>query len=162
MLTPNLTLFPDTRAQFQHLRRHNRSVGMSCLQATGPMIGHVDTISVARDHEALRQALGVSQVSWLGLSYGTQVAANYAELFPQQTRAMVLDAALEHSLTQIEQTADEAMAAEDTFNRFLRWCRTAHVVRAARARRGPPLRRPRGQGRPAPHPGQGRTSSGHR
>ena len=125
VLTPNLTLFPDTRAQFQHLRRHNRSVGMSCLQATGPMIGHVDTISVARDHEALRQALGVNQVSWLGLSYGTQVAANYAELFPQQTRAMVLDAALEHSLTQIEQTADEALAAEDTYNRFLRGCRTA-------------------------------------
>src|SRR5215213_3347375 len=125
VLTPELTLFPKTREQFQQLRQHNRTVAQSCLKATGPLIGHVDTVSVARDHEALRRALGAARVSWLGLSYGTQVAANYAELYPQQTRAMVLDAALEHSLTEVEQVADEAMAAEDSFNRFTRWCRTA-------------------------------------
>ena len=33
---------------------------------------------------------------------------------------MVLDAALEHSLTEVEQVADEAMAAEVYFNRFTR------------------------------------------
>jgi pimeloyl-ACP methyl ester carboxylesterase len=125
VLTPELTLFPKSREEFRQLRRHNRAVGQSCLEATGPLIGHVDTISVARDHEALRRALGVAKVNWLGLSYGTQVAANYAELYPQRTRAMVLDAALEHSLTEVQQVADEAMAVEDSFNRFARWCRTA-------------------------------------
>ena len=125
VLTPELTLFPTSRAEFQQLRQHSRALGQSCLEATGPLIGHVDTISVARDHEALRQALGEEQVSWLGLSYGVQVAANYAELYPQQTRAMVLDAALEHSLPEVQQVADEALAAEDSFNRFVRWCRTA-------------------------------------
>jgi pimeloyl-ACP methyl ester carboxylesterase len=134
VLTPELTLFPKSREEFRQLRRHNRAVGLSCLEATGPLIGHVDTISVARDHEALRQALGVAKVSWLGLSYGTQVAANYAELYPQQTRAMVLDAALEHSLTEVQQVADEAMAVEDSFNRFVRWCRTAPAC-ALRGRR---------------------------
>jgi pimeloyl-ACP methyl ester carboxylesterase len=125
VLTAELTLFPRTREEFRQLRRHNRVVAQSCLQATGPLIEHVDTVSVARDHEALRQALGAARVSWLGLSYGTQVAANYAELYPEQTRAMVLDAALEHSLTEVQQVADEAMAAEDSFNRFVRWCQTA-------------------------------------
>jgi pimeloyl-ACP methyl ester carboxylesterase len=102
VLTPELTLFPKTREQFLQLRRHNRTVGQSCLKATGPLMGHVDTVSVARDHEALRRALRTASVTWLGLSYGTQVAANYAELYPQRTRAMVLDAALEHSLTEVE------------------------------------------------------------
>jgi pimeloyl-ACP methyl ester carboxylesterase len=125
VLTPELTLFPKTREQFRQLRRHNKTVAQSCLKATGPLIGHVDTVSVARDHEALRRALGAARISWLGLSYGTQVAGNYAQLYPQRTRAMVLDAALEHSLTDVEQVADEAMAAEDSFNRFARWCRTA-------------------------------------
>ncbi|MCW2762664.1 MAG: alpha/beta hydrolase [Marmoricola sp.] len=125
VLTAELTLFPSTRGEFQQLKQHNRTVAQSCVQETGALIEHADTISVARDHEALRQALGETQVSWLGLSYGTQVAANYADLFPAQTRAMVLDAALEHSLTEVEQVADETMAAEESFDRFLRWCRTA-------------------------------------
>src|SRR4051794_7431260 len=125
VLTPELTLFPKTREQFRQLRQHNKTVAQSCLKATGPLIGHVDTVSVARDHEALRQALGRARISWLGLSYGTQVAGNYAELYPRRTRAMVLDAALEHSLTDVEQVADEAMAVEDSFNRFARWCQTA-------------------------------------
>src|SRR5215218_8864054 len=62
VLTPELTLFPKSRDEFRQLRRHNRAVGLSCLEATGPLIGHVDTISVARDHEALRRALGVAKV----------------------------------------------------------------------------------------------------
>ena len=124
-LTAADTLFPRTEQQFQNLRRHNQEVGRSCLQQTGPFLAHTDTISVARDHEALRIALGADQVTWLGLSYGTQVAANYAQLFPRRTRAMVLDSALEHSMPEIQQVADEAAAAEDSFNRFAAWCPTS-------------------------------------
>lgn len=124
MVTPTGTLFPQTAAQFDELRKHNRDVGNSCLDRYGKFLAHTDTISVARDHEALRRALDVEQVSWLGLSYGTQLAANYAELFPRRTRAMVLDAALEHSMPELQQVADEALAAEDSFNRFAAWCPT--------------------------------------
>lgn len=124
-LTPEDTLYPTTEQEFQDLRRHNREVGLSCLRETGPLMAHADTVSVARDHEALRQALGVQAVTWLGVSYGTQVAANYAELYPRRTRAMVLDAALEHSLPEGVQVADEIMSAEDAFNRFAAWCDTA-------------------------------------
>jgi pimeloyl-ACP methyl ester carboxylesterase len=105
--------------------RHNRAVGRSCLRQTGSLMAHTDTVSVARDHEAARAAMGVEQVSWLGISYGSQLAANYAELFPRRTRAMVLDSALEHSLPENQQVADEMMAAETSFNRFAAWCDTA-------------------------------------
>jgi pimeloyl-ACP methyl ester carboxylesterase len=124
-LTPEGTLFPRSEKQFEHLVRHNRRVGLSCLRQTGALLRHMDTVTVARDHEALRAALGVRQVSWFGVSYGTQVAANYAELFPGRVRAMALDAALEHSRPEGRQVEDEARAAEDSFNRFARWCRTA-------------------------------------
>jgi pimeloyl-ACP methyl ester carboxylesterase len=121
-LTADDTLFPKTRAQFIQMRTHNAAVGRSCLEHTGALLGHTDTVTLARDHEALRKALHVETVSWLGLSYGTQVAANYAELFPNRTRVMVLDAALEHSLQEVQQVADETLAAEDSFNRFAAWC----------------------------------------
>jgi pimeloyl-ACP methyl ester carboxylesterase len=124
LITPETTLFPKTEQQFQQLVKHNREVGLNCLDKAGDLVRHMDTVSVARDHEALRQALGENKINWLGISYGTQVAANYAQLYPTRTRAMVLDAPLEHSLPEVHQVAGEIMAAEDSFNRFADWCPT--------------------------------------
>ena len=121
----HITLFPRTAREFKKLHDYGARLGRSCLRRSGPLLGHVDTISVARDHEALRRALGVKRVSWLGISYGTQVAANYAALFPHHTRAMVLDAALEHSGSEVGMLATEILTAEDSFDRFAAWCATA-------------------------------------
>src|SRR5262245_34652695 len=100
-LTPEYTFFPRTQQEFRAMVAHNRAVARSCLQETGPLFLHADTVSVARDHEALRIALGVSKVNWLGLSYGTQLGAQYAQLYPKRTRAMVLDAVLDHSSSDV-------------------------------------------------------------
>ncbi len=124
LITPETTLFPKTEQQFQQLVKHNREVGLDCLNKAGDLVRHMDTVSVARDHEALRLALGENKINWLGISYGTQLAANYADLYPTHTRAMVLDAPLEHSQAEVHQVADEIIAAEDSFNRFADWCPT--------------------------------------
>jgi pimeloyl-ACP methyl ester carboxylesterase len=123
--TPEYTFFPKTQQEFDAMVAHNRALAKSCLRETGPLMLHADTVSVARDHEALRIALGVSQVNWLGLSYGTQLGAQYAQLYPKRTRAMVLDAALEQSLPEVQLTAESASIGEETFNRFAEWCDTA-------------------------------------
>jgi pimeloyl-ACP methyl ester carboxylesterase len=120
-----VTLFPRTPRQFRRLVQHNRALALSCLRETGPLLGHVDAESVARDHEAVRAALGVREVNFLGISYGTQVAAIYAELYPTRVRTITLDAALEHSVSDSLMLAAEASAVEDSFNRFALWCRTA-------------------------------------
>src|SRR6185436_9855937 len=75
-------LFPRTRAEFQRMVDHNTALGESCLRETGPLIGHVDAASVAEDMEAVRAALGVPKLDYLGLSYGTQVGAIFAERHP--------------------------------------------------------------------------------
>ena len=124
LITPQTTLFPKTEPEFQQLRQRNREVGLDCLDQAGELVRHMDTVSVARDHEALRLALGEDKINWLGISYGTQLAANYAQLYPSRTRAMVLDAPLEHSLPEVHQVAGEILAAEDSFNRFADWCPT--------------------------------------
>ena len=123
-LTPSYTIFPRTEREFDAMVRYNRDFGRSCLRGTGDFLGHADTMSVARDHDAARAALGADKVSWLGISYGTQLAANYADLFPGRTRAMVMDSALEHSLPENQQVADEILGVEASFNRFLAWCDT--------------------------------------
>lgn len=124
-LTPDYTFFPRTQQEFDAMVAHNRAVAKGCLEGTGPLFLHADTVSVARDHEALRIALGVSKVNWLGLSYGTQLGAQYAQLYPRRTRAMVLDAAFEHSGSEVQLTADGVKTAEESFDRFVEWCATA-------------------------------------
>lgn len=125
VIRPETNLWPKSESEFNALVANSRAVGLACLRDTGDLVRHTDTVSVARDHEALRIALGVDEVSWLGVSYGTQVAANYAHLFPRRTRAMVLDAAMDHSLSEVEQVAGEMLTAEDSFNRFAAWCPTS-------------------------------------
>jgi pimeloyl-ACP methyl ester carboxylesterase len=124
-LTPEDTLYPDTPQEFARMRAHSRELGLSCLEQTGALMRHADTVSVTRDHEALRLALGVDTISWLGLSYGAQLAGNYGELFPKHVRAMVIDGALDHSTPEGVQALEETRAAEDGFNRFARWCDTS-------------------------------------
>jgi pimeloyl-ACP methyl ester carboxylesterase len=128
---PGYTLFPRTEAQFEQMVRQNRELGQGCLEQTGPLLGHVDTVSVARDHEAVRIGLGERTFNWLGLSYGTQIGANYAELFPRRVRAMVFDAALDHSASSVGLLADEIATVEDAFNRFAEWCRTTSTCAMA-------------------------------
>lgn len=128
---PGFTLFPRTEAQFEEMVRQNRELGQGCLERTGRLLGHVDTVSVARDHEAVRIGLGEQKFNWLGLSYGTQIGANYAELFPHRVRAMVFDAALDHSASSLGLLADEIAAEEDSFNRFAEWCGTTSTCALA-------------------------------
>lgn len=114
--------FPEDEAGFARLRAHTRAVGESCLQLTGPLLGHLDTVSAARDIEQVRLALGGEPLNYLGLSYGTQLGATYAELFPQSIRAMALDGALDHGQRGLVMLDNEARAYEKELERFAQWC----------------------------------------
>ena len=52
---------------------------------------YVGTNNAARDLDLIREALGDEQLSYVGFSYGTRLGATYAELFPENVRALVLD-----------------------------------------------------------------------
>jgi pimeloyl-ACP methyl ester carboxylesterase len=122
LLNREVSLFPKDEAGFQRLVARNRALGRSCRELTGPLLEHLDTVSAARDLEVLRQALGQGKLNYLGLSYGTQLGATYAELFPDRFRTMALDGALDHSLPLMTLFKDEAHAYEDSLNRFFEWC----------------------------------------
>ncbi|CCB72128.1 alpha/beta hydrolase [Streptantibioticus cattleyicolor] len=118
--TPTL---PADPAQYRRMVADSRAHGLDCAKATGPLIGHVDTVSAARDIDAVRAALGAPEISWLGVSYGTELGAAYAELFPGRVRAMVLDGAVDHSRSMARQAVEESAAIEREFGRFAAWCR---------------------------------------
>jgi pimeloyl-ACP methyl ester carboxylesterase len=114
--------FPKDEAGFERLRAHTQAVGESCLQLTGPLLGHLDTVSAAKDIEQVRLALGGEPLNYLGLSYGTQLGATYAQLFPDNIRVMVLDGALDHDQRGLAMLDNEARAHEKELERFAAWC----------------------------------------
>jgi pimeloyl-ACP methyl ester carboxylesterase len=118
----NVSRFPTDETGFATLRAHTEAAGASCLELTGPLLGHLDTVSVARDMEHVRLALGGEPLNYLGLSYGTQLGATYAQLFPDNIRVMVLDGALDHAQRGLAMLDNEARAHEKELERFAAWC----------------------------------------
>ncbi|MFB9684592.1 alpha/beta hydrolase [Amycolatopsis plumensis] len=125
LFDPVLDRYPSTRAGFDALVAHNRKAGEDCLARTGPLLAHTDTQSAAEDIETIRAALGEPRISWLGLSYGTELGAVYASKYPGRVRAMVLDGAIDHARPMNQAILEEAAATEDALVRFAAWCRGA-------------------------------------
>lgn len=69
----------------------------AAIAACGAELGserrHYSTYATALDLEAVRRSLGVERIIPLGVSYGAQVAAEYARRFPDRVDALVLDSA---------------------------------------------------------------------
>ena len=113
---------PASEAGYRALLAYNAKLGADCRAHSGPLFGHVDTASVDRDIDAIRAALGAHQISYYGVSYGTLIGQEYAELFPNRIRAMVIDSNMDHSLHTAAFLDTEAATDEDSFNQFVDWC----------------------------------------
>jgi pimeloyl-ACP methyl ester carboxylesterase len=116
------SLFPRSQAEFDKLVQNTTAFGQSCLELTGPLLGHLDTETVVQDLELVRQALGDDELNYLGLSYGSMVGAEYAERFPDTIRVMALDGAFDHSQSEDAWHLTEVHSVEDSFMRFSQWC----------------------------------------
>jgi pimeloyl-ACP methyl ester carboxylesterase len=112
--------FPKTRVEYDALVDKNRRLGESCLNRTGNVVNFLDTISAVKDHEAVRAALG-EKLNWLGLSYGTQLGSQYAQLFPDNIRVMVLDGMLQHSQTESSNILIESTSYAAELKAFFTW-----------------------------------------
>ncbi|KAI1087980.1 alpha/beta-hydrolase [Rostrohypoxylon terebratum] len=118
-----LPVYPTTDAEFAARVKRNKALRQSCIDRTGiPLVDYMDTVSIAKDHEAVRIALGGEPMNWFGTSYGTQLGSQYAELFPHNIRSMMLDCSVSISQAEVPTFALAATAVEATFKSFLSWC----------------------------------------
>lgn len=113
---------PANPGQYADLLAYNGKLADSCRRLSGPFFDQADTLTAARDMDAVRAALGEPTVSYLGTSYGTLLGQHYAELFPQRIRAFVLDGNMDHSVDTWEFLRSQTAAGEDAFQFFVQWC----------------------------------------
>ncbi|MDN4472073.1 alpha/beta hydrolase [Demequina zhanjiangensis] len=93
-----------------------------CQELTGDLIANVDTVSAARDMDVIRAVVGDDQLNFVGASYGTQLGATYAELYPDTVGHMVLDGAVDFLLDDIEAGKGQAAGFETALTSFLEYC----------------------------------------
>jgi pimeloyl-ACP methyl ester carboxylesterase len=72
--------------------------------------------------DILRAALGDSKLTYVGASYGTFLGATYAGLFPERVGRMVLDGAMDPSLSSRELNLDQTAGFETAFQSFAKDC----------------------------------------
>jgi pimeloyl-ACP methyl ester carboxylesterase len=115
---------PVSDADFQGAVAISKRIADSCGQKYGPTLSLFSTEQAARDMDAIRAALGDEKLTYLGFSYGTLLGAVYANLFPRNIRAMVLDGAVDPQQSAVASTEGQAIGFERAFTNFTTWCRS--------------------------------------
>ena len=90
---------PDTPQEVRELVRLNEEFTEGCVNDDAELIPQLGTFSSARDLDILRAAVGEQRLNYFGASYGTELGAVYAELFPKRVGRLVLDAALDPAIS---------------------------------------------------------------
>ncbi len=126
---------PDNPDEVARLDRLTREFGEGCLSESGDLTRHISTVEAAKDMDILRAALGERQLDYLGASYGTFLGATYADLFPTHVRRMVLDGAIDPSLSNEQLSLGQAKGFETALRAYLEGLREAGQLRPGRDRR---------------------------
>ena len=120
--------FPYQAAQERPYFDRYRSLGPECRDDQ-PITRHMSTADVVRDLDLLRRAVGDRKISYLGFSYGSFLGATYANMFPNNIRALVVDGVLNPELwSSGRQIESDRIATKEEFREFLRTCDEAACV----------------------------------
>ena len=94
----------------------------SCLANTGPNLKFIDTVSAAKDLDVIRAVFGDEKINYLGFSYGTFLGTMYAQLFPARVGSMVLDGAIDPTVSEAQQNLNQLIGFDRALKNFLADC----------------------------------------
>ena len=113
---------PDDAGEISAIDSASAEFATGCRQQSESLLPHIGTNDVARDMDVLRGVLGDQQLHYLGKSYGTALGAAYADQFPQRVGRMVLDGALDPSLSGTDISLQQAAGFEQAFQSYVDAC----------------------------------------
>ncbi|MEU6770779.1 alpha/beta hydrolase [Streptomyces sp. NPDC046759] len=98
-----------------------KSFAAACGRKYADVLPYMDTVSAARDMDAVRRALGAPRISYFGYSYGTYLGAVYAKLYPQRVRRLVLDSVVDATGVWYEDNLGQDYAFNDRHRALMAW-----------------------------------------
>ncbi|WP_307868108.1 alpha/beta hydrolase [Umezawaea beigongshangensis] len=112
-----------TPAGIAETEAENKAYAEKCAANTSPeVLANVGTRDVVRDLDVMRSALGDEKLSYVGYSYGTRIGSQYAEAFPGNVRALVLDGAVDPTQSQVDSLVAQGAGFQKAFDAFAAWC----------------------------------------
>ncbi|MGW2013471.1 alpha/beta hydrolase [Streptomyces sp. NPDC001927] len=93
----------------------------ACGDKYADVLPYIDTVSTARDVDAIRAALGAPKLTYLGYSYGTYLGAVYARLYPERVRRMALDSVVNPQGVWYEDNIAQDYAFDTRHKDFMAW-----------------------------------------
>ncbi len=106
-----------------HIEQTTKEFVQRCVDKMGKeFLANVGTATVAKDLDVLRRALGDDKLTYLGYSYGTRIGSAYAEAYPENVRAMVLDGAIDPNADPFEADIRQAEAFQKAFDDYAADC----------------------------------------
>ncbi|GHE68532.1 peptidase [Streptomyces longispororuber] len=122
---------PDSVPATPALERANlhraRAFAEACAKKYADVLPYVDTVSAAKDLDAIRAALGAPRISYFGYSYGTYLGAVYAKLFPDRVRRMALDSVVDPDAVWYAANLAQDFAFDARHKAFLAWVARHHA-----------------------------------
>ncbi len=106
-----------------HIDSETEAFVQRCFdKSSKEFLANVGTASVVKDLDQIRAALGDDKLTFLGFSYGTRIGSAYAEEFPQNVRALVLDGAIDPNADPIEEDLRQTAAFQKAFDDYAAAC----------------------------------------
>lgn len=112
----------DSPAEVELVRSAAKEFATGCATRNADLIQFIGTNNSARDMDAIRRALGEDTITYFGFSYGSELGATWATLFPKTVRAAVLDGAADPAASALESTIQQTKGFEATLKTFLAQC----------------------------------------
>ncbi|MEV5550350.1 alpha/beta hydrolase [Streptomyces sp. NPDC052309] len=116
---------PDTLPSTPAVEKANlarvQSFADACADKYADVLPYIDTVSTARDMEAIRAALGAKKINYFGYSYGTYLGAVYAKLHPERVRRLVLDSVVDPSGVWYGANINQDLAFNDRHRALMAW-----------------------------------------
>ncbi len=86
--------YPVNIEELEFTRTKSIEFAQSCGESTGAYLQQVGSYNVVRDINEMRKALNLTQIDFLGYSYGTRLAALYLQMFPESSGRFILDGSM--------------------------------------------------------------------
>lgn len=113
---------PDDAAEAAKLVDAAKAFGAACERNSGDLLPYISTEATAQDMDSIRAALGEDKISYFGFSYGSELGAVWATMFPTTVRATVLDGASDVNATPADDLKQQTVGLERVLTSLLTAC----------------------------------------
>ncbi|MGY1552051.1 alpha/beta hydrolase [Microbacterium sp. A588] len=104
------------------LTERDKEFAAACEANSDGILPFITTINSARDMDLIRAVLGDEQLNYIGFSYGTFLGATYANLYPDKAGRLVLDGAVDPSVSGLEVGTTQALGFESALRAYMQDC----------------------------------------